>query len=76
MRCSYNIGEEFPTAYDLTFKGFLIPRNTLFQIIEKVDNENYKIFFNCIGNENHEECIQIMDIYEIDDMRMSAGAEY
>lgn len=72
MMYKYNLGDKFLTAYDLEFKGFLIPKNTLFEIIEKIDDKNYKIYFKKTDDENHEECIQIMDISEISDMKISA----
>lgn len=68
MRIDYKIGEKFLTAFDWSFKDLLIPKGTLFEIIEKVDSEEYKVYFHCKDNEDHMECIQILDIEELNEV--------
>lgn len=76
MKNKYKLGETFPTAIDLHFKGFFIPKGTTSEIIEKIDKDTYKVYFDCKFNREHEECIQVMDIQEIDEIRIPKTFEY
>lgn len=74
MKNNFVLGEQFRTNCDLIFKDFSIPSGTVFEIIEKVCDGDYKVYFHCKADMEHEECIQIMDIYEINDIQMSTTA--
>ncbi|AMN31123.1 hypothetical protein BFS06_14240 [Clostridium perfringens] len=61
----YQLGWISETNIDLEFKGFFIPKGTKFEIIELVEDENFKVFFHKLGDMENEECIQIMNADEI-----------
>lgn len=53
------------TSVNLNFKGFEIPRGTKFEIIEVVEDNDLKVYFN---HGDNEECIQIMTLEEINNI--------
>ena len=76
MRNSFILDEEFLTNQELSFKGNIIPENTLFQIIETECGEQskeYKVYFK---NGDNEENIQVLNFDEIEEIRKSAMCEY
>jgi hypothetical protein len=86
MRKEFIIGEHFLSRYELEFKECIIPKSTMFRITEVLADGEYKVYFDkCIYNDefkNNYCCkdedgnTQIVDLYDIEDFRMSAGAEY
>lgn len=64
----FSLGQIFLTGKDLFYKDLNIPKGTIAELIELSPNGDYKLYFNCKGNEEHIECIQIYDIEEFDRM--------
>ena len=57
------------TNKELNFKGFIIPKGTEIEILEKDLEENcIKVFFNVKENNENEECIQILHVNEFIDI--------
>lgn len=91
MRTEYKVGENFLTRYELEFIECIIPTGTHFEIIEKLEDDYYKVHFDCCiyddffkreceelncDCKNEDGNIQVVDFDEIDDFRTSAMAEY
>lgn len=85
MRYDFKLGEHFITRYELEFSECIIPKDTLFEIVEILENDEYKVLFDkCIYNKEFKfyGCkdengnIQICDFYEIEDFLKSSMVEY
>ena len=69
MRYEYLLGEKFLTNCNLDFKGVLIKENSIFEILEKINDEEYKVYFYNESDYDNVENIQILNIYELDEIR-------
>ena len=71
---NYKTGDKF-VCYELEFNGYIIPEDTLFEIIEIISDDEYKVFFYC-ENDEHEKNIQILSYDEIGYFRKSSMYDY
>lgn len=58
------LGTEFTTGCNLNFRGFEIPKGTIFEINEILSDGDYKVCFTH-DNQDDPECIQILTLEEI-----------
>jgi hypothetical protein len=76
MDREYRVGEEFLLACDVVLDEIVIPKDTLFSILEIREEESpykYHIHFSGYGSEEN---FHRFSGDEIDEMRQSAMAEY
>lgn len=71
MKHNYLLGEILYSQVDLSFRGFFIPEGTKTEIIEIIgydDAEEYKVYFNHPEYPDDIECIQVLDIEELNEL--------
>lgn len=59
-----NLGDVFTTNMNLMFKGYFIPKGTEFEVIEILEDGEFKVYFDC-EDDSHLENIQIFDRKEL-----------